>query len=45
MDYSLWVHKESDTTEQLTYTHTAQKEKHSPRGHGGVGDGKTEQLI
>ena len=45
MDYSLWAHKESDTTEQLTHTRAAQKEKHFPRGHGGVGDGRTEQLI
>ena len=45
VDYSLWVHKESDTTEQLAHTRAAQKEMHSPRGHGGVGDGRTEQLI
>ena len=47
MDYSLWLHKELETTERLTHTHTHkdQKENHSPRGHGGAGDERTEQLI
>ena len=35
MGYSLWGHKESDTTEQLnTHTHTHTRLQNSPQGFG-----------
>ena len=50
VDCSLWLHKELETTERHTHTHThthaqGPEGKAQPTGHGGVGDGRTEQLI